>query len=79
MNVEIRNHGKVGLEVSVTVWERMEPIKLIFGEYENFETGSLGEETHFYLPVDNPNKPINIYVFSNQVEIEVIGQIWNPK
>lgn len=40
--VEISNSGTVGLEISITSWQKSQAIKLIMGEFSNFETGALG-------------------------------------
>ena len=77
MYVIISNPGSVGLEVSILTWLKQQPIKLTMGEYQNFETGALNEETRFYIPIEDKTKPINIYISSNQVEIEALAQLWN--
>ena len=80
LNVEIWNNGKVSLEVSVTVWERMEPIKLTFGEYEILR---LCPWERKLISICRWITPINHLIsicFQPMWRLnEFIGQIWNPK
>jgi hypothetical protein len=67
------------LELDILVWVRYHPVMLYDGHFINFDTGALEDETHFYFDIVDKDKPINIYVSSTQVEVEVKWIMYVPE
>lgn len=79
LEITIDNLGDNALELDLLVWQRHEPVILTDGRFINFETGALQDVTHFYFDIANLDKPVNIFVSSTQVEVEVLWHLYSAE